>query len=384
MRAGGSYTTIPPEKDDIMRSTIKRSWLICILLPAFAFLSLSCASVNREGPKNIILMIGDGMGVAHLTYGHLTSDSLNAERMPVGGLVKTFPSGGMITDSAASGTAMATGHKTRNGMISISPDGDTLRTIYEYAEENGILTGLVATSSITHATPAVFVSHVPDRQMQEEIARQMTGSGVDVIIGGGWAYFVPAGIEGSRRTDDLDLMSILKERMPVVRSTGEMDKLDGVKSAAVFLAPRECPTADEREYSLADLTAKAIEILSAGEKGFILMVEGSQIDWAAHDNDFDGILHEMRDFNGAVGTALDFAERDGRTLVIMTADHETGGMALHEIQKDSSMTVLPQFTTDEHTMEMVPIFAFGPGAELFGGIHDNTFIGNTLIGFVIR
>jgi alkaline phosphatase len=354
-----------------------------ILLVAVALTAVSCASTFADRPKNVILLIGDGMGVAHLTYGYLASDSLNAERMPVGGLIKTFPYGGMITDSAASGTAMATGYKTRNGMVSISPEGDTLTTIFEYAEENGMSTGLVATSSITHATPAVFTSHVVDRGMQAEIARQQTGSGLDLIIGGGWAYFVPAAIEGSRRTDDLDLIGSLGEMMPVVRSVEEMKALDvGTTAAAVFLAPRECPPATEREYSLADLTSKAIEILSAGGNGFILMVEGSQIDWAAHDGDGEALFYEMKDFNGAVGAALDFAELDGETLVIMTADHETGGVSLHETPIDSSTVVKPEFSTDDHTMEMVPIFVFGPGAAAFGGIHDNTFIGAALIEFV--
>ncbi len=365
-----------------MRSPVRAFRLYFILLAAVVSMAASCTSTAPDRPKNVILLIGDGMGVAHLTYGNLAGDSLNAERMPVGGLVKTFPVGALITDSAASGTAMATGHKTRNGMISISPEGDTLMTVFEYAEENGMSTGLVATSSITHATPAVFTSHVTDRGMEAEIARQMTASGLDLIIGGGWAYFVHAGIEGSRRTDDLDLIGALRERMPVVRSVEELKALDGATMAAAFLAPHECPVATERLYSLADLTSKAIEILSAGGNGFILMVEGSQIDWAAHDNDFKGIYNEMKDFDGAVGAALDFAEKDGNTLVIMTADHETGGMALHDTPEHSSMTVSPRFTTDGHTMEMVPIFAFGPGAGPFGGICDNTFIGSTLIEYV--
>ena len=111
------------------------------------------------------------------------------------------------------------------------------------------------------------------------------------------------------------------------------------------------------------------------------MIEGSQIDWAAHDNDADGIFHEMKDFDGAVGAALDFAEKDGATLVIMTSDHETGGFALYESPMDSSR-VETAFTSDDHTVEMVPIFAYGPGAEAFGGIHDNTFVGATLIEYL--
>lgn len=363
---------------------MKRARFQVSILLAIVFLMASLPASGADRPKNIILLIGDGMGVAHLTFSHLATGGLNAERMPVGGLIKTFPFGGMVTDSAASGTAMATGYKTKNGVISLSPEGDTLRTVLESAEARGMSTGLVATSSITHATPAVFAAHVTSRRMEAEIARQMAQSGVDVLVGGGWSFFVPHDIAGSRRTDDLDLIEVLKKRMTVVRSVEELMKLEGATAVAAFLASRECPSAKERDYSLADLAAKAIEILAGGSEGFFLMIEGSQIDWAAHDNDGDGILHEMKDFDGAVGAALDFAEKNGATLVIMTSDHETGGFALHESPMHSSRMVEPAFTSDRHTMEMVPIFAYGPGAGAFGGIHDNTFVGATLIEYVRR
>jgi alkaline phosphatase len=161
-------------------------------------------------------------------------------------------------------------------------------------------------------------------------------------------------------------------------------ELEDISAVAALLAPLECPPAKERDYSLAELAGKAISILSAGDSGFFLMVEGSQIDWAAHDNDDEGVLDEMLDFDGAVGVALDFAEADGTTLVIMTADHETGGFALLEAPAQSSRAVEPRFSSDDHTMEMVPLLAFGPGAEAFGGIHDNTFIGITMIDYIER
>jgi alkaline phosphatase len=359
----------------------KISLTASIIATVVIFLALG-ASAGEERPKNIVFLIGDGMGVAHLTLGDLALGGLSAERMPVGGLVRTVPYGGLVTDSAASGTAMVSGTKTRNRMISISPEGDTLKTVFEFAEERGLSTGLVATSSITHATPAVFVAHVSDRGMEPEIARQMTRSGVDLLMGGGWAYFVPKSVAGSKRTDDLDLMAELMERIPVARSIAEMHGLGEVSSAAVFLAPRECPPASEREWTLAELTSKALEILSRNDKGFILMVEGSQIDWSGHDRDGEGIRHEMIDFDGAVGAALDFAEEDGETLVIMTSDHETGGLSLNGTEDYSSVMMEPVFTTDVHTIEMVPLFAFGPGAAAFGGIHDNTSIGTALISYV--
>jgi alkaline phosphatase len=360
----------------------KASRLYRLIIASALLFVLSCTPQEADRPANIILLIGDGMGAAHITYGDVMTGCLQAERMPVGGLIKTYPHGGLITDSAASGTAMSTGHKTLNGMISISPEGDTLKTLFEFAEENGMSTGLVATSSITHATPAVFAAHVNDRGMQAEIARQMAEGGVDLIIGGGWAYFVPLGVAGSKREDRLDLIAVLKERMPVVRSLEALMGLEETSAAAAFLAPRECPPAKERHYTLAQLTSRAIEILSSGDGGFVLMVEGSQIDWAGHDRDGEGILAEMVDFDGAVGAALDFAEKDGSTLVIMTSDHETGGMSVNGAGGYSSNGARAAFTTGDHTMELVPLTAFGPGAEPFGGIHDNTFIGIKLIEYV--
>ncbi len=359
-----------------------RTVLLVVLVALLA--GVSCRFTGRqreEKPRNIILLIGDGMGVSQLTAGYLEEGGLSEERMPVGGLVRTFPQGGLVTDSAASGTAIATGHKTRNGRISTSADGDTLRTVFEYAEDAGMSTGLVVTCSITHATPAVFAAHVPSRRMETEIARQIAFGGVDVLIGGGWSFFVPRGEEGSGREDDMDLEAVLEKRMPVVRSLPELDAVEG-SAAAALLAPRECPPARARDWSLAEMTSAAIDILARAEGGFILMVEGSQIDWAGHEGDYDWLTGELEDFDGAVGAALDFAAKDGGTLVIVTADHETGGLALLEDSGGSAGSIKPSFATNHHTMAMVPLFALGPGSSAFGGIHDNTFIGERLIEYV--
>ncbi len=363
-----------------------KRWATVLATAALAAAAACGPLAGSEGPRNIILLIGDGMGVAHLTMSQIEAGRLNAERMPVGGLIRTSPYGSLVTDSAASGTAIATGFRTGNGLISMSPGGDTLKTVLEFACERGMSTGLVATSSITHATPAAFCAHVMDRDEEAEIARQMAGSCVDVMIGGGWSYFVPRGEKGSGRDDDLDLARLLMLRMPVVRSPEELMRLDGASSVAALLAPGECPPAGERDYTLAELTSKAIDILCASSsgRGFFLMVEGSQIDWAAHDMDGEGLSAELLDFDGAVGAALDFAEADGSTLVIMTADHETGGLSLVESSLDGVAIVEPDFATDGHTIEMVPIFASGPGADIFGGLHDNTFIGTLLIKYVNR
>ncbi|MDD3643793.1 MAG: alkaline phosphatase, partial [Candidatus Krumholzibacteria bacterium] len=354
------------------------SVIVAALLCAFAPVS----AAGGETPRNVILMIGDGMGVAHLTAAKVSLGVLQMERMPVGGLVTTFPLGSFVTDSAASGTAMATGVLTENGMISMTPGGESPATVLEIAERRGMSTGLVATCSITHATPAVFAAHVPSRTMEQDIAGQLAAGGVDVLFGGGWGWFVPKSVEGSLRSDETDLLAMLEARMPVARTAAELRAIGEADAAAALLAPRHLPPAAERDVTLAELTGRAIEILSRNEKGFFLMVEGSQIDWGAHDNDSRAVIAETADFDDAVGIALDFAAGDGATLVVVASDHETGGYALLSGSVGDRVVERAVFSTDGHTAAMTPLLAFGPGSWPFGGMHPNTFIGERLIGYV--
>lgn len=336
----------------------------------------------HENPENIILFIGDGMGVTHLTAGKVIAGGLNLERFPVGGLMTTFASPEFVTDSAASGTALATGHKTCNGAVSVSHEGRPLKTVAEYAEETGMATGLVVTCSVTHATPAVFVSHVRRRNNYNEIARQITESGVDILFGGGLSYFIPRSQEGSERKDDANLLAKLKGRMIVVTRSSELEAITGCRNIAYLFTLRHPPRVKFRDMSLAELTSQALKHLSCRKGGFFLMVEGSQIDWGGHQNDEDYIISELIDFDQAVGIGLDFAEENGSTLVIATSDHETGGYALHDGSVEEKKITEREFTCDDHTAAMVPIFSFGPGSYQFGGIHDNTFVGNKMIEYV--
>lgn len=326
-------------------------------------------------------MIGDGMGVSHATAAKILGENLEMERLPVGGLLTTFAHGTLVTDSAASGTAFATGRKTYNGAISVSSAGDTLLTVLEHAEERGMSTGLVATCSVTHATPAVFAAHVDDRSKHCEIASQMASSGVDVLFGGGRSFFLPADMSGVR-DDRRNLLEALRERMPVALSAGEFRRLGDVEAAAALLASEHLPPVAERDPPLADLTEKALEILSRDRDGFFLMVEGSQIDWASHENDHEWLVAELLDFDRAVGVVTDFAERDGRTLVVVTADHETGGYSVLDGSVKLHWVSRTNFGTDGHTASMVPLLAYGPGSQSLGGIRDNTDVGRALIGFV--
>lgn len=321
---------------------------------------------NPKQAKNIILLIGDGMGVAQIYSAISTSEEkLNFEQFKIIGFHKTHSATDYITDSGAGGTALATGVRTCNSCISIDTLGNSLKTILEYAEENNLATGLISTSSIVHATPASFIAHVPSRNDYEDIATYFLKTDIDLFIGGGKKQFV-------QRKDGLNLIdSLINKGFHISDSICHIPKnYDG--KLAVFTAFAHNPYKKQgRTNMLPEATEKAIEMLSKNNDGFFLMVEGSQIDWGGHDKNIDVVVSETIDFDKAIGKALEFAKMDGETLVIVTADHETGGLTLVEGDL-AKKTIEANFSTDDHTGVMVPVFAFGPGAEKFGGIYNNT------------
>jgi len=338
---------------------------------------------GESGPRNVVLMIGDGMGITHVTAAKVAFGELHMERMPVAGLCMTHAADALVTDSAASGTALATGKKTYNGAVSVDPESRApIETVAEEAEALGMATGLVVTCSVVHATPAVFVAHVDDRGKYIEIAEQIAESGLEVLFGGGSTYFLPDWVPGGSRRDGEDLVDRMRQRMAVALTESEFRELGDVDAAAALLWPEHPPTVADRSVSLAELTRKALEILSRDPDGFFLMVEGAQIDWAGHENMQDWLVNETRDFDDAVGVALDFAEDDGGTLVVVTADHECGGFALVGGSVDEGR-VESRFASVHHTAAMVPVLATGPGSERFGGIKDNTEIGELLSRAVV-
>ncbi len=316
--------------------------------------------------KNIIFMIGDGMGIA-TTYAAMSSvdHPLNFERFPVTGLQKTFSADNFITDSAAAGTALANGKKTQNGVIGLDAKKNRTKSILKLAQEHNLATGLIAVTSITDATPAAFVAHVSNRTNQEAIAMDIMYSGVDVFVGGGYNYF-------AKRSDKLNLLDGLVARgYEVHTNMAKVGKSHATKLAAL-VAPTQCAyRLKGRGDMLPVASAKAIEILNKNTNGFFLMIEGSHIDHGGHDNDAKVLVDEVLDFDEALGVALDFAKADGHTLVVVTADHETGGVTIigGDMKKH---TVKLNFSTKGHTAVMVPVYAFGPGADKFTGIYDNT------------
>ena len=319
-----------------------------------------------EHPKNIIFLIGDGMGVSHI-YAGMTANHgpLTIEQFKHIGFIKTYSSDNYITDSAASGTAMSSGKKTKNGMTGMDPDTIALRSVLEIAEEHGLASGLVSTSAITHATPASFIAHQPSRNMYEEIAADFLKTEIDVFIGGGRDHFM-------KREDGRDLTKELEERGYNVLF--DMDKISGITEGklAGLTADGHNPRYSEgRGDMLPDATVTAMKILNNNKKGFFLMVEGSQIDWGGHANSTEYIVEEVIDFDHAVAKALEFAKSDGNTLVVVTADHETGGLGINGGSFEDG-TVEGGYTTKSHTGVMVPVFAYGPGAKEFMGIYENT------------
>ena len=332
-------------------------------------------------PKNIILMIGDGMGLAQVTAGLYTNNNhLNLEQFPVIGLHKNYPDDdedGLITDSAAGATSFACGVKTYNAAIGVGVDSLPRTTILEMAERNGLATGLVVTCNIQHATPAAFIAHSKNRALFEDIALDFLKTDIDLFIGGGKKYF-------DDRKDGRNLLDEMRKKGYYINdwTQAELDTVKFPNQNVGFLTANIQPLmATQGRSYLPVASEKACDFLGKrSKKGFFAMIEGSQIDWGGHAGNTEYIVGEMLDFNNAIGKVLDFAKRDGNTLVIVTADHETGGFS---ILKGSKMgKIIGGFGApyDEktksryHTGAMIPVYAFGPGSELFSGIYENTAI----------
>jgi len=327
-------------------------------------------------PKNIILFIGDGMGVAQMTAGITVGDRpLNMQKFTYSGFSMTHSADNYITDSAAGGTAIACGVKTNNGMIGVSPDKKIVESVIEIVHRKGFATGIISTSSVTHATPASFVAHNSSRGSYEDIALHFLNGSVDLFLGGGEDHF-------NKRADGRNLVEELKKQgFKIVYTGDELKTSDSDKIAGLFARLHMPPVSEGRIVSLEDMTRKAIEILSRDKDGFFLMVEGSMIDWGGHANDIDYITSEIIDMDNAIGAALNFADKNRQTLVVVTADHETGGMVLTG-GNVAGKKAEAKFATTDHSATMVPILSYGPGAHRFSGIHDNTFFLDTFLNLL--
>ncbi len=343
-------------------------------------------------PRNIILFIGDGMGAAHRQAARLAAgNELAMDRLPVRGRLNTGSADSAVTDSAAAATAIATGVKTDNGLIGMSPDRAVLTTILEQARQQGKSVGLITNTKVTHATPAAFAAHVPDRKMFTAIAGQMAEARVDVLLGGGEDDFLPDSVAGcfpgkGNRTDHRNLIDEMRESgYAYVCRPEEFSALQPTKTRKLLGLFSDDGMERPFAPSLADMTAKALAILGKDPEGFFLMVEGGQIDWAGHDNDAANTIGDTLDLDRAVALAAEFAARNGQTLLIVTADHETGGMAVSgqptgRADQDGPFTAADGSTfyvtweTSRHTGRPVPTTAGGPGSTPLRGDHENTFL----------
>jgi alkaline phosphatase len=316
--------------------------------------------------RNVIFMIGDGMGTSQVYAGLLGNrGELYIETMPFSGFSTTYSADNLITDSAAGATAFSIGEKTNNGAIGVDRNNVPKKTILEMAIEQGMGTGLVASCGITHATPASFIAHQPNRNMYEEIAADFLKVDIDIFIGGARNHF-------TKRKDGRNLLTEFKAKnYEVINTMDSLKYAKGHKVAALISEEHLPPSVLGRGEMLRDATEFTIDKLKENDEGFFLMIEGSQIDWGGHDNNVPYIVTEMLDFDKTVGEVLRFASLDKHTLVVITADHETGGFSINGGDINTGV-VEGKFTTGGHTGVMVPVYAYGPKAEEFSGIMDNT------------
>lgn len=343
------------------------------LLTAIAAL-LALAAGPETGPPRVVLFVADGAGVAHWSAALYSADSLAVRAFPVLGLVDPRNTSRPLPESASSATAIATGVQTFSGAVGVGPDSQPRLTVLEAAEARGLATGLVTTTLLTDATPAAFAAHVPDRSQGFDIARQITGAGIEVLLGDGRAAFAPSG-----RPDSLNLIEELRRGHVWVETPAELAAAAGADSvlalAGFFAIDREFETA-RRRPSLAEMTAAALQVVDRDPDGFFLMVESEHIDHFGHENlPLGAIVAEVLELDRAIGVALEYRSRNPDTLIVVVGDHDTGGL---DLSPDSTGALAASWGTTRHTAEMVPVFALGPGAEEFGGVRTGAEIGRAL------
>jgi len=370
-----------------------------IILALFFVISFNIYSQESESP-NIILMIGDGMGLTQISSGMYSNNNSTAlENFQYVGLSKTHSYDNLVTDSAAAGTAMSSGEKTQNKVLGLDYEGNPIKSILSICQNKGYSSALVATSNILHATPAAFFANIDYRYNYEPIAVQMTKSGVNYFVGGGEKYF-------NSREDKRNLINeMTKNGYEIVYNISDFEK--SKSNYLGFFTAKDEPyyfykgvnysyrEYDEDDYNedkpLEDFTGRESYLARSAKatlskldemgKPFFIMIEGSQIDWGGHDNDQKYMVSQFLEFNDAIEVVLDFAKKDKNTIVVVTADHETGGAAIVR-GKLSNSSIKNRFATTNHTASMVPVFSYGPKAHLFKGIYENTEIFNKLLSIV--
>jgi alkaline phosphatase len=333
-------------------------------------------SVREESrPRNIVLVIGDGMGIGQVSTAsallHGPRGGLILETAPVTGFMATYAGDRLVTDSAASATAMATGFKVPRKAISVLTDGREPVTVFEAARAAGMVAGALTTSVLVDATPAGFTAHETKREHYAEILDDMLSSGTELLMGGdGTGYKKTArSTEYQEKLAQIDGLGaaagyhVIRDEAGLATAAGPV--------LAVF-PPRE-KGGEAHGPDLTTLSLFALEHLDATGRGFILLIESEVTDSMGHDNDIAGLAAGIRELDAAVAATLEWAEPRGDTLIVVTADHDTGGLGITDgLYSEDSAEV--RWATDGHLAQWVPVFAFGPGAEHFAGVIDNTDI----------
>lgn len=319
--------------------------------------------------ENVILMIGDGMGISHYSSAWIANNGkMNIENCMYTGIVKTYAADKLITDSGAAGSAMATGKKGNYHAISVDVNTNKpLQSLTDYAIAKGLSTGIVVTCGLTDATPATFCANNTDRDDEEELAADFTDCNVNFLFGGGRNKF------HNRTSDKRDILAEMNDQGYTVCSTIDETLAAESDKILAILEEGQLPLASERGDLFQKATAKALEILDKNKNGFFAMIEGSRIDDCGHSNDLSKLVEEIGDFDRTVGQVIEWAEKDGKTLVIILSDHETGGLSITDGSiQDGQVT--GQFANESHSGILVPVYAYGPQSNQFSGIIENTDI----------
>lgn len=337
-------------------------------------LATTCTSarpaVTEPAPKRIILLIGDGMGPAHVAVMRIVAKPFHLARFPVIGSVATHSANDRLTDSAAAATALATGVKTNNRMVSVDPQGRRLPTVLEAAASQGRATGVVTTANFFDATPAAFASHVPKRSDGNAIIREMLDGPLNIILGAGAQVF---GVESVPTIEQAAAMW----KREIVASFDATQYSHDQRLIRIF--PRQPNDVDFPEAPLPTQARFALDVLSKDPEGFFVMIEHEGIDTASHEHATEAMIESLLSFNETIGLAIDFAAKHPDTLVIVTGDHETGGL---RFTGKTRAELNINWSTKGHTAQSVPLFAYGPGAGRFGGARDNTSIGQQIFALL--
>jgi alkaline phosphatase len=317
--------------------------------------------------KNVILLIGDGMGLAQIHAGYIANHGqLNMSNIHNIGFSQTAAADAGNTDSAAGGSAMAIGEKTNNRYIGVGADQKKRTNLVDTLANYGIKSGIISVGDITDATPAVFYAHQPDRSMSSEIAADLLDSKVEILVGSNQKSFF--------KNKDAALMNKLADQ-GFKLNTSAAGFYKESKGRQLVLLPDTAtrPVKDGRGALLKEALVHSLKMLSGNKEGFFVMAEGAQIDYGGHANDLPYVVTELHDFDKTVEAALRFADQNGETLVLITADHETGGLNLLDASAEKGM-ISGHFSTNDHTNIMVPVFAYGPGSAEFRGTYANNEI----------